>query len=296
MKPPEKKTALRLLKCAISLAVYCATVFASWMRKIAGQTRPGRCVVLYYHSVPRRQRERFARQLDLLIRVAHPIQAAGQIRLQEGEHYAAVTFDDGLEDFFTVALPELRQREIPSLMFVIADAAGKSFGPEGSVERVMSIEQIRSLPRDLVTIGSHTLTHPYLPEAKPADAARELLESRLKLERDLGWPVDTFSFPFGGFADWLLDLCREAGYRRIFTTVPGFAFDGDPDAFVVGRVRVDPTDSLLEFRLKVAGAYRWLAYAVALKRRMRSNRFIKRVLIGSEGDFSGAAPKVSITD
>jgi peptidoglycan/xylan/chitin deacetylase (PgdA/CDA1 family) len=296
MKPPEKKSALRALKCAISLAVYCATVFTSWMRKIARQTRPGRCVVLYYHSVPERLRERFARQLDLLVRVARPIQAAGPIRLQQGQHYAAVTFDDGLEDFFTVALPELRARQIPSLMFVIADAAGKSFGSEGSVGRVMSMEQIRSLPPDLVAIGSHTLTHPYLPAAKPTDAARELLESRLKLERNPAWPVDTFSFPFGGFADWLLDLCREAGYRRIFTTVPEFAFDGDPDAFVVGRVRVDPTDSLLEFRLKVAGAYRWLPYAVALKRKMLSNKFIKRFLIKRDENFSGVAPKVSITD
>jgi len=39
----------------------------------------------------------------------------------------------------------------------------------------------------------------------------------------------------------------------------------------VGRVRVDPTDSPIEFRLKLLGAYRWLPLAFSWKRRLLVN-------------------------
>jgi hypothetical protein len=44
----------------------------------------------------------------------------------------------------------------------------------------------------------------------------------------------------------------------------------EPKEFVTGRVGVSPTDWPMEFRLKLAGAYRWLPYAFAWKRRILS--------------------------
>jgi hypothetical protein len=81
-------------------------------------------------------------------------------------------------------------------------------------------------------------------------------------------------------------LCREAGYERIFTTLPVFAF-AEPGEFVVGRVRVDPTDWPLEFRLKLAGAYRWLPAAFAFKRLIVSPRVL-RLLFGQKGQSDRA--------
>ena len=79
--------------------------------------------------------------------------------------------------------------------------------------------------------------------------------------------IRLFSFPYGAENDRLVDLCREAGYERVFTILPRLALL-DPQEYVTGRVVVDPTDWPLEFRLKLLGAYRWLPRAFAWKRKL----------------------------
>ena len=73
-----------------------------------------------------------------------------------------------------------------------------------------------------------------------------------------------FSFPYGAFSEDLLTYCKDAGYTRVFTILPVLAFSA-PGEFVSGRVQVDATDWPLEFRLKMAGSYRWLPYAFRVK-------------------------------
>ena len=238
--------------------------------------------MLYYHSVPEEQRNLFASQLDIVLRRTNPILLNDRVNLERGMRYSAVTFDDAFENFIDVALPELAKRNIPSTMFVIADALGKNFGPVGHAEKVMSTEQLLALPRDLVTIGSHTLSHPFLPLVPDSEARRELSASREKLEQLLKRKIPLFSFPFGGFNEKLVEFCREAGYQRIFTTLPEFAFE-DPGQFVVGRVRVDPTDWPLEFRMKLAGAYRWLPAVFAIKRHIVGQPFIRKLFGSGNG-------------
>jgi peptidoglycan/xylan/chitin deacetylase (PgdA/CDA1 family) len=231
----------------------------------------GSCVILNYHSITADQREAFARQLDILCRCATPVRIDHEATSEPGKNTAAITFDDGFEDFLLQALPELRRRNIPSTVFVIVKAVGQEFGTRERLDRVMSVQQLRDLPEDLVTIGSHTLTHPFLPETTTTDAYQEIVESRKQLEKMLDRPIELFSFPFGGFTPALVDICREAGYRRVFTTLPTLALNS-PQEFVVGRVRADTTEWPLETRLKIAGAYRWLPLAFKLKWKFLSNR------------------------
>src|SRR5271157_2470642 len=133
----------------------------------------------------------------------------------------------------------------------------------------MSTDQLRKLPSDLVTVGSHTMTHPILLSLNEEDVRRELSGSRAQLEKILNKEIKLFSFPHGAFNAKLIEWCREAGYERVFTILPTLAFS-DPQEFVSGRVSVEPTDWPLEFRLKLLGAYRWLPLAFALKRKILS--------------------------
>jgi peptidoglycan/xylan/chitin deacetylase (PgdA/CDA1 family) len=261
--------AKRALKCAISLAVFTCSGLRDIFLRLFGRSSRGACVVLYYHSIPQNQRTRFANQLDAILRYTKPVTMDGELVFTPGVHYSGITFDDGFENFAEVALPELMKRKMPSTVFVIADALGKAFGPHGRPERVMSAQQIRALPQDLVSIGSHTSTHPFLPTLPEQDAGLELDRSRAQIEAILGRKVRLFSFPFGGFNERLVKQCQRAGYQRVFTTLPRLAFGG-PGEFALGRVRVDPNDWPLEFRLKLAGAYRWLPWAFSLKRRVMS--------------------------
>jgi peptidoglycan/xylan/chitin deacetylase (PgdA/CDA1 family) len=286
MKNPGKFSYSRVFKLVISAGVFALTNLLTWLGCLFGKVSPGTCVVLYYHSIPPDQRTRFAKQLDVLLCHRKPIGVSRRIELRPGLRYAGITFDDAFENFFHQALPELKKRNIPATVFVIADALDKSFGPPGYTERVMSLEQLRSMPAELVSVGSHTVTHPMMPLLSEEEARTELIQSRRTLEELLSRPVPTFSFPYGGFSRRLTELCREAGYERIFTTLPVFAF-AEPGEFVVGRVRVDPTDWPLEFRLKLAGAYRWLPAAFAFKRLIVSPRVL-RLLFGQKGQSDRA--------
>jgi hypothetical protein len=62
-------------------------------------------------------------------------------------------------------------------------------------------------------------------------------------------------------------VCREESYIRAFTGIPGFFW---PNKFATGRVRVDPSDWMIEYFLKIVGAYSWVAGAIAAKSRIRS--------------------------
>src|ERR1700730_12735474 len=163
MDNPNHISLTRIVKLGISLGVYSASGVFAFLNRLTRRPAGSSCVVVYYHSVGAAQRIRFAKQMDQLLRYAKPIAAYEAAKLQPGTRHVAVTFDDGFRTFYDCALPELIKRGIPATMFVITDAIGKTFGPEGYPEEVMSLEQIRSLPENLITIGSHTMTHPFLP-------------------------------------------------------------------------------------------------------------------------------------
>ena len=234
-------------------------------RRWLGRQTPGTCVVLYYHGVPAQHRQRFARQLDLLLEQASPLPSQPKTPLAAGRHHAVVTFDDGFVSVLEQARPELDQRGIPWTVFVPSGLLGQTPGwlrraPDAArQDRVMTAEELRDLARDpQVTIGSHTVNHTHLIEAGPARAAEEFARSKAELEAALDRSVDQFSYPFGARSPALDELGRQAGYRRLFCSVPARAFQ-TADEFVTGRANVNPDMPLLEFRLKLAGAYRWLA-------------------------------------
>lgn len=267
--------AKRLVNLCISFLVGALDWVWRRVGRSLGRLEHGRCVVLAFHSVTAGERSRFGRQMDLLLRRAKPVRADIRVLPCQGGRYAAVTFDDGLECLVDNALPELSKRRIPVTVFVVTEALGRYpewrylGGDDPSKDRVMSEEQLRALPSELVAIGSHTMTHPMLPALANEQLSREILGSRLKLEQILNQEVKLLSFPYGAFDARAVELCHQAGYERVFTALPVFAFT-DPEEYVSGRVGVAATDWPIEFRLKLAGAYRWLPHAYVWKHRILS--------------------------
>lgn len=265
MDSESPRMASRLVKFLISLGFYAVTeLWRVVLLRIFGRTLPPSAVVIYYHHVLKDQRERFSRQLDHLLRWTHPLRADEPVPLTADARYSMVTADDGWKSFADNAIPELTRRNIPVAIFAISDRLDRSVdGIE--FDRLVSADELRALEGTLVTIGSHTATHAKMTALNESDAMRELRESRGQLASILGRDVKMFCFPYGAYSDALIPMCREAGYDRVFTCMPELA---NPSLFVLGRVRVDPSDWRLEFHLKLMGAYRWLPIAIALKRRL----------------------------
>jgi len=70
-------------------------------------------------------------------------------------------------------------------------------------------DELRSLDPSLVTVGSHSMTHPVLPSLDSAGIEAELRDSRRLIEARLARPAEFFSYPNGDADERTL-----AGVRR----------------------------------------------------------------------------------
>jgi peptidoglycan/xylan/chitin deacetylase (PgdA/CDA1 family) len=267
----------RLVKLCVSFVVSIGDRVHTQALRLLARKPKGVFVVLYYHAIPAATGGSFGRQMDALLRIATPVRADCEGPLDRGRRYAAVTFDDGFVSVVENALPQLRSRHIPCTIFVPTGSlgAGASWlrpGHADAGEMVASPELIQALAaEELVTIGSHSITHPNFRRIDDGTARVELEQSKRELERIAKMEISSFSFPHGACGPRSVELARQAGYRRVFTIDPTLA-SVSGDQFVCGRVKVDPGDWAVEFRLKASGAYRWLSGASALKQRLKGSR------------------------
>src|ERR1700722_5179353 len=284
MNEKLKDKLLRLIKLSISLCYFVWTEAGNAICSLMGNTTAGTCVVIHYHAVAPEERNRFAWQMDILLLHAKPIAADHNEPLQPGQHHVAVTFDDGFMSAVENAIPELEQRKIPMAFFIPAGLLGTAphwpgYGPEGSGDEIIATaECLRQLPSDLITFGSHTMTHAWLPPLSDEEARFQISASRAELKKLLNRDIKLFSFPYGALNQRLVELCREAGYERVFSVLPTPAFT-NPKEFVTGRIAVNPTDWKLEFRLKILGAYQWLPRVIAFKRKLLGRHFDEKTEI-----------------
>lgn len=228
-----------------------------------------RSLILMYHIVaePRSEREaryccppeRFAAQMRHLRASGTPlvslddIAAALETRTEPPDG-VAVTFDDGFVDTFRNAMPILVRHGIPATMFAVAHRTGASndwMACRGFPERsLMGAADLRAMRAAGVTIGSHTCTHPRLPDIGAQRQSDEIRGSKAVLEDLLGEPVLHLAYPFGLFDESSVHAAQEAGYRTACTTRSGFNGAGI-DAFRLRRIEVFGADRMWQFRQKL---------------------------------------------
>lgn len=119
---------------------------------------------------------------------------------------------------------------------------------------MLTWDEIREMRSLGMTIGSHTLTHPNLPNAGLTAARDELIGSRIRLEEEIGAPVTMFSYPNGGAARYLTPLVqqvvKEVGYEAATTSRNAFA-SVESDLYALERIEVEEPLQELVFALEV---------------------------------------------
>lgn len=125
----------------------------------------------------------------------------------------ALTFDDGFEDFFTVALPILSEYGYPSTVFLVTANCGQYndwSGQPGHLPRIrlMSWSDIEDASKSGVEFGAHTLSHPRLDRISPTAAELEIVGSKAMIEDRSGKRVAAFSYPYGRYSTEILGIVR----------------------------------------------------------------------------------------
>lgn len=177
------------------------------------------------------QVSQFREQMDFLARGGYRTYLLEELQdLDEWPEKAFVlTFDDGHESNFTLALPVLREYGFRAVFFITTGWIG--------TPRYLTEEQILVLHEAGMGVGSHGISHRYFQQMSNQEIRDELRVSKVTLEKNIGSVINSFSAPGGRITRSLLKIAAETGYRDICISKPGFFEKGDK---VISRFDITP--------------------------------------------------------
>lgn len=150
-----------------------------------------------------------------------------------------LTFDDGLANNFEVALPVLEEFSAPAILFVTTSHISEDGARLGFINQAAAVAgyDLESASKEvlmgalsgmtptmlkacaghpLITIGSHTISHPCLSRISDAQLTRELQDSKSWLEKFCCRKVRFLAYPFGDYDERVIRATVEAGYQAAF--------------------------------------------------------------------------------
>ena len=144
-----------------------------------------------------------------------------------------LTFDDGNEDFYTIAYPILKKYKAKATNNVITGFVKK--GNAGN----LTVKQMKEMMAHGMSFQSHTVNHPDLSVNDKATQKAELTDSIDFLEDKLNTKVNTIAYPSGRYNQTTLDLAKQT-YKLGLTTNEGLA-SAKNGLLSLNRVRILPT-------------------------------------------------------
>jgi peptidoglycan/xylan/chitin deacetylase (PgdA/CDA1 family) len=186
-----------------------------------------------------------------------------------------ITFDDGYQDFYTDAMPVLKQCGFSAIVFLATDRIQNNSVRLEGVD-YLTWREVRELHAEGIQFGSHTVTHPDLRSLGPEQIEYELGYSKETIEDKLGVPVTSFAYPFAfpeenkNFIRFLLDELENQGFQNGVTTMLGRA-SRQSSRFFLPRLPVNTWDDQSFLRAKLQGAYDWLHWPQRLKKVIHHN-------------------------
>ena len=224
-------------------------------------------VVMMYHSVGEKgcyydgtklnvYPETFARQMKFLYEHDYNVVPLHELieMMKNGKGVPhktlSITFDDGLKNNFTYAYPVLKKYNFPATIFVpVQFVNGLGY---------LTWEEINTMQDSNISIGSHTISHKWLPSFDDEELRREVFDSKEILEKMTGKEVKTFSYPMGAFDERARSMVEEAGYVGAVSTNPGPKYPSN-DPYVLKRIRISMSSaSMLVLWIETSGYYTFI--------------------------------------
>lgn len=221
--------------------------------------------VLMYHAIDHNDKatklsvspESFERQMEFLHKNKYNVLTldglAAYIKNKRDIPFktVAITFDDGFYNNYQFAYPVLKKYNIPATIFIIVAKIGQP--------GYLGWKEIKEMSDSgVVTIGSHTLSHKWLPEMGTRQLKSELAGSKAMLEEKTGKPVNVLCYPIGAHDQRVERETSLAGYTCAVATNPGRISPID-DVYSIKRIKVSRTsDNLFVFWLETSGYYTWV--------------------------------------
>ena len=184
-----------------------------------------------------------------------------------------LTFDDGMCDFFTEALPILTHYHFPATLYTATAFVNGTcdwLRREGEASRLMvTWEQLSQIQASGIECGAHSHTHPQLDMLSPSLAQHELVTSKKILEEHLGQPVTSCAYPYGYYTATIQRLVHAAGYTSA-CTVKHTMHTVRTHPFALPRLMVKPSMNKVEFAALLTGKSTYSTTLFTAYARMRT--------------------------
>ena len=160
-------------------------------------------------------------------------------RADQIEKPILLTFDDGYDDNYTELFPLLKKYNVKATVFVITDLLG--------TEHYMTREQVKEMSDSgLVSIQSHTVTHPYLSDCTKQQLETELYQSKLEIARITGKTPFVLCYPSGRYSD--ASLAKTAEHYEYGLLMNGTIYETGDAPYRINRKFVGRGTTLNQFK------------------------------------------------
>lgn len=177
-----------------------------------------RIPILTYHSldssgsVISTAPEKFRQQMKNLSDASFKVVALRELvsRIREKRELparsVAITFDDGFQSVYDVALPVLKDYDYPATVFLVTSFCGKNNRWNGQPDSIPSFDlltwdQISKMKEQQIEFGVHTATHPDLTKLSASQISEEIVGARQTVEDHTGEREIPFAYPYGKECD-----------------------------------------------------------------------------------------------
>ncbi len=177
-----------------------------------------------------------------------------------------ITFDDGYLGNYRHAAPILRQHRFTATFFVVSNKIG--------ADAMMTWAQLREMHAAGLSVESHTANHPLLSTLDAPRTRAELIESKQRIEDEVGAPVRFLSLPNGDSNAFYVPAAQEAGYAAGCCSEFGYN-DASTDRWFLRRIAIKAGMSLEAFARIVS---RDPATLRSMERKAAVKRLVTRTL------------------
>jgi len=200
--------------------------------------------------------ENFERQIKYLLKRFNSVSAedyfSGGSKDISGS--LLITFDDGYADNLWHAMPVLKKLGIKPVIFLTVNYIGKkeifSRYKDKEKDRFLDWGEVKEMSAEGVVFGSHSLSHPHLPQIDGNSLRNEVAGSKKEIEDRTGRESAIFCYPYGDFNERVIDAVEKAGYKGAVVT-PGMKKKIKAGRFTMPRTGGYGHNGFTAFRIKI---------------------------------------------
>jgi peptidoglycan/xylan/chitin deacetylase (PgdA/CDA1 family) len=209
------------------------------------------------------------------------------------ERPVVLTFDDGFADFFTDALPVLKQFNFTATLYVataFVNSTSRWLQREKEMTRPMvTWEQLTEISAQGIECGSHGHRHLQLDTLPSSVVQEEIIHSKLLLERYLGGNVSSFAYPFGYYTAGARRQVQEAGYTSACAVKHTISSE-TTDSFALARLMVKADTSVNALATLLAGRNSPALTMIYLRTRTPAWQLVRRASASVRQYLQGGQP------